>query len=53
MDFIVEYLLPETNEPRKVVIRDCANVDDALKQFKQEYGAQLTERVISVFPTNL
>ena len=53
MDFIIEYVLADATETRKVVVRNCANVDEALKQFKQEYGAQLTERVISVFPTNL
>ena len=53
MDFIIEYVLADATETRKVVVRNCVNVDEALKEFKQQYGAELSQRVISVFPTNL
>jgi len=48
VSYIIEY--QAGNEVRKAVIRDCADIHDALAKFVAQYG---NLRVLSVMPTNL
>lgn len=47
MDFLVEYYPLDSTETAKVVIRNCKSIDDAIKEFRKQYGNELAERIVS------
>lgn len=45
--YVIEYLLPD-NTVRMVMVKECANVPEALAKFRAEYGDEATERVQTI-----
>lgn len=50
-DFLVEYYPLDSTETAKVVMRDCKDVDDAIKKFRQEYSGELAQRIVATHVT--